>query len=321
MNAAPLLPAVYLMGPTASGKSTLAVSLAQQLNGEIISVDSALVYRSMDIGTAKPSLVQCGGVEHHLIDILDPAQAYSTALFRNQALKLMAEISARGKLPILTGGTMLYFHALFNGLVKLPKADPDLRRTLDQQAQENSWQFMHQCLQQIDPESAARIHTNDRQRVQRALEVYELTGKTLSQHFAEAKHNQLPYRNIKIIIAPEHRAILHEQIALRFQQMLQQGLLAEVECLYQRADLSKQLPALRAVGYRQVWQYLQGHIDYPTMQEKGIIATRQLAKRQLTWLRKVKNATWYDSEQDDLAQTVLHDLAQECANIFNGLSH
>jgi tRNA dimethylallyltransferase len=302
--------ALYLMGPTASGKSALAVTIAQHFNCEIISVDSALVYRGMDIGTAKPSSQERGGINHHLIDILDPAQAYSTAQFRDQALELMADISHRGKIPLLTGGTMLYFHALFNGLVTLPEADQVLRERLDAQAERTSWQQMHQRLQQIDPQSAARIHPNDPQRIQRALEVYELTGKALSLHFAEAEQEPIPYRNIKIIIAPGNRAVLHENIALRFQQMLKQGLLEEVEKLYQRPDLSEQLPAIRAVGYRQAWQYLDGLFDYQIMTDKAIVATRQLAKRQFTWLRKIEDGCWYDTETEDLQAKILDNLAK-----------
>lgn len=303
-----LPPAIYLMGPTAAGKSALAVAVAQHKNCEIISVDSVLVYRGMDIGTAKPTLNERAGIKHHLIDILDPAQAYSTAQFRNQALDLMADITRRGKIPLLTGGTMLYFHALFNGLVDLPEANQQIRFELDAQAKRTSWQAMHQRLHDIDPESAARIHPNDPQRIQRALEVFEITAKTISQHFLEAEQEAPRYRGIKIIIAPEDRPILHQKIALRFQQMLAQGLLAEVERLYQRPDLSDQKPAIRAVGYRQVWQYLQGDYDYQTMTEKAIVATRQLAKRQFTWLRKIDDARWYEAENIDLKAKILSNL-------------
>jgi len=293
------------MGPTASGKSALAVQLAQQLNGEIISVDSALVFKGMDIGTAKPTIAEQGGIAHHLIDILDPAESFSTGQFRKLALELMADISERGKLPILVGGTMLYFNALNSGLAVLPEADASIRAKLDEELAQLGKQALHQRLAQVDPQAAARIHPNDPQRVQRALEVYEISGQPLTSFFTEAQSQPIPYNITKLIIAPEDRKILHAVIAKRFQQMLQQGLIEEVEKLFARGDLTEQLPAIRAVGYRQVWSYLQGEYDLETMAEKAIAATRQLAKRQFTWLRKETDAQHFQTGQADLLKAVL----------------
>jgi tRNA dimethylallyltransferase len=278
--------AILLMGPTASGKTALSVAMAQAMNAEIISVDSALVFKAMDIGTAKPTEAERGGIVHHLIDILDPSEAFSTGQFRNRALELMADITARGKLPILVGGTMLYFSALTQGLAQLPEADPEIRQRLDQQLQEIGKQAMHERLAAVDPVAAARIHMNDPQRVQRALEVYEISGKPLTSFFQADEGEDLPYAYTKIIIEPKQRHSLHDKIAERFKLMLAQGLIDEVEALRQRDDLDESMPSIRCVGYRQVWSYLQGEYDFAEMQEKGIVATRQLAKRQLTWLRK-----------------------------------
>jgi len=293
------------MGPTASGKTALSVQLAQKLNAEIISVDSALVFKGMDIGTAKPTLEERAGIPHHLIDILDPAESFSTGAFRRQALALMADITARGKLPLLVGGTMLYFNALYHGLAQLPSADDVVRAQLDAQAKAIGKEAMHAKLQLVDPVAAARIHPNDPQRVQRALEVYELTGKSMTQLHAEAQAEEIPYQKIKLIIAPRDRAVLHEKIALRFKLMLQQGLVAEVEALYQRSDLTVSMPSVRAVGYRQVWSYLDGEIDAEEMQETAIIATRQLAKRQFTWLRRETDAHRFYTEEQDVFSAVL----------------
>jgi len=283
----------------------LAVQLAQVLNGEIISVDSALVFKGMDIGTAKPTLTERDGVVHHLIDILDPAESFSTGQFRKLALELMADITERGKLPILVGGTMLYFNALNSGLAVLPEADASIRAKLDQELAQLGKEALHQRLAQVDPQAAARIHPNDPQRVQRALEVYEISGQPLTSFFTEAQSQPIPYNTIKLIIAPEDRKILHEVIAKRFQQMLEQGLIEEVEKLFVRGDLTEQLPAIRAVGYRQVWSYLQGEYDLDTMTEKAIAATRQLAKRQFTWLRKETDAQHFQTGQADLLKAVL----------------
>ena len=300
-----LPPAIFLMGPTASGKTTLAVQLAQALGGEIISVDSALVFKGMDIGTAKPTLEERAGIPHHLIDILDPSESYSTGRFRTQALALMEAITGRCKIPILVGGTQLYFNALLNGLAVLPAANPEIRAQLDQELAQLGKAALHQRLAGIDPQAAARIHPNDPQRVQRALEVYEISGKSLTSFFDADPGADLPYQAIKLIIAPPDRKILHDIIAQRFRVMLEQGFIDEVEALYRRGDLSEKMPSIRAVGYRQVWAYLQGEDDLETMTEKAIIATRQLAKRQFTWLRRVTDATGFQTGQADLLQKVL----------------
>lgn len=303
-------PAIFLMGPTASGKSALAVQLAHALNGEIISVDSALVFKGMDIGTAKPTLEERQGIPHHLIDILDPSEVFSTGQFRKLALEHMADISQRGKLPILVGGTMLYFNALNNGLAILPPADADIRAQLDNDLLTLGKEVLHQRLASIDPESAARIHPNDPQRVQRALEVYAISGKPLSSFFTDEPEQTLPYRISKLIIAPTERKLLHDIIAQRFMQMMTQGFIDEVQGLYQRGDLNDAMPAIRAVGYRQAWQYLHGDIDKVTMIETAIIATRQLAKRQFTWLRKETDALCFTTGQTDLLASVLAALTR-----------
>ena len=300
-----LPPAIFLMGPTASGKTALSVQLAQALGGEIISVDSALVFKGMDIGTAKPTLVERRGIPHHLIDILDPSESFSTGQFRTRALILMEAITRRGKVPILTGGTMLYFNALLNGLAVLPAANPAIRAKLDQDLEQVGKDALHQRLAGIDPLAAARIHPNDPQRIQRALEVYEISGKPLSSFFIAAQSEDLPYQQIKLIIAPPDRKILHDIIAQRFRSMLEQGFIKEVETLFQRGDLNETMPAIRAVGYRQVWAYLQGGENLETMTEKAIIATRQLAKRQFTWLRRETDAVSFQTGQTDLLQKVL----------------
>jgi len=298
-------PAIFLMGPTASGKTALAVQLAQAINGEIISVDSALVFKDMDIGTAKPTLEERGGIPHHLIDILDPAESFSTGQFRTRALALMNDITGRGKIPLLVGGTMLYFNALSSGLAVLPEADPAIRASLDRDLEHLGKEALHQRLANIDPASAARIHPNDPQRVQRALEVYEISGKPLSSFFTAAQEPAIPYRTIKLIVAPPDRKILHDIIAKRFMRMLDQGFIAEVEALYNRSDLSEKMPSIRAVGYRQAWSYLQGEMDKATMTEKAIIATRQLAKRQFTWLRRETDAVNFQAGDKDLLQKIL----------------
>jgi len=308
-----LPPAIFLMGPTASGKTALSVQLAQKLNAEIISVDSALVFKGMDIGTAKPTLEEQAGIKHHLIDILDPAESFSTGAFRTQALTLMAEITARGKLPLLVGGTMLYFNALYHGLAALPTADVQLRAELDAEFQKLGKQAMHEKLQVIDPVAAARIHPNDPQRVQRALEVYRLTGKSITQLHQQAKTESIPYQQIKMIIAPNDRAVLHDKIARRFKQMLQRGFIDEVRVLYERGDLTEKMPSVRAVGYRQVWSYLSGEMDAEAMQEKGIIATRQLAKRQFTWLRRETDAQLLNTQDTQVFELAYAALQRQLA--------
>ncbi len=303
-----LPPVVFLMGPTASGKTALSVQLAQALNGEIISVDSALVFKGMDIGTAKPTLFERGGIVHHLIDILDPAETFSTGQFRRQALDLMSDITQRRKIPILTGGTMLYFNALNNGLAVLPEADPVIRARLDHDLATLGKQALHQRLAAVDPESASRIHPNDPQRVQRALEVFEISGKSLTSFFTEANSRIIPYQRIKLIVAPADRAILHDIIAKRFKQMLKQGFMQEVDMLYRRGDLNDKCPSIRAVGYREAWSYLNGEYDLDTMTEKAIIATRQLAKRQFTWLRRETDAAKFETGQVNLLDKVLNEI-------------
>jgi tRNA dimethylallyltransferase len=297
-------PVVCLMGPTASGKTGLAVDLVERLPLEIISVDSVMVYRQMDIGSAKPDAVTLARAPHRLIDIRDPAEAYSAAEFRDDALREIEAIRAAGRIPLLVGGTMLYFRALLGGLAVLPSADPAVRARLETEAAERGWAALHARLAEVDPAAAARIHPNDPQRIQRALEVYELTGLPLSELQARAAP-VLTDRVIKLAVAPPQRAVLHERIAERFTAMLQAGLIEEVEALRARGDLQPELPALRAVGYRQVWNYLAGAMDYTEMTERGIIATRQLAKRQFTWLRSERDLSWFDSMDPALLQKVL----------------
>ncbi|MGZ8152454.1 MAG: tRNA (adenosine(37)-N6)-dimethylallyltransferase MiaA [Methylovulum sp.] len=300
-------PAIFLMGPTASGKTALSVQLAQAINGEIISVDSALVFREMDIGTAKPILEERKGIPHHLIDTLDPAESFSTGQFRTLALQLMGDITRRGKIPILVGGTMLYFNALTSGLAVLPEADSAIRAKLDQELATLGKEALHQRLAKIDPEAAARIHPNDPQRIQRALEVFEITGKPLT-FFFNNQEQDIPYQKLKFIISPPDRKILHDIIAQRFMNMLKAGFIEEVEALYSRGDLDEKMPSIRAVGYRQAWSYLRGEIDRETMTEKAIIATRQLAKRQFTWLRRETDAVNLETGQDDLLDKMLTEI-------------
>ena len=290
------------MGPTASGKTDLAVALIEELPCDIISVDSAMIYRGMDIGTAKPDAATLARAPHRLIDILDPAQSYSAAQFRADALREMAEITSRGRVPLLVGGTMLYFRALQQGLSDLPSAQPEVRARLDAEAREHGWQHMHQRLAAVDPVAAQRIHPNDPQRIQRALEVYELTGRSMTELCLaeQGAAIPLPYRLLKIAVAPQERAVLHGRIETRFRTMLDKGFLAEVERLYDRGDLHTGLPSMRAVGYRQVWAYLAGQVNYAEMVENAITASRQLAKRQLTWLRGQPDAVWFDSQDNDL---------------------
>lgn len=300
-----LPPAVCLMGPTASGKTDLAVSLVERFPFEIISVDSALVYRDMDIGTAKPDAETLSRAPHRLIDIIDPSESYSASRFREEALEAMAEISAKGRIPLLVGGTMLYYRALEQGLSRLPEADAAVRARIEAEAAERGWQVLHERLARVDPEAAARIHPNDPQRLSRALEVYELSGRPMSELWREGQQNALPYRLVKMAVAPDERAILHERIALRFQQMLEQGFIEEVEALYRRGDLRPELPSIRCVGYRQVWQYLAGELSHDEMVQKGIVATRQLAKRQFTWLRSEQKLSWFATFDSRLMEKVL----------------
>jgi len=294
----PRLPVLFLMGPTASGKTALAVELVRRLPFEIISVDSAQVYREMDIGTAKPDVETRRIAPHRLVDIRDPAEAYSAGQFRADALREIAAIQAAGHIPLLVGGTMLYFRALERGLAELPTADPALRARLAAERAEQGGAALHARLARLDPAAAARIHPADSQRIQRALEVYELTGRPLTELCAVSRNESLPFRIVKWIVAPANRQVLHERIKQRFQLMLTQGFVAEVERLRRRGDLNPDAPSMRAVGYRQVWAYLDGRLDEAAMVERGIIATRQYAKRQLTWLRAEAGAVWLDGDEN-----------------------
>ena len=289
-------PAIFIMGPTASGKTALSIALRQRLPVELVSVDSALIYRGMDIGTAKPSAEELALAPHRLIDIRDPAQAYSAADFRKDALKEMADITAAGRIPLLVGGTMLYFKALLDGLSPLPSADPQVRQRIEQQAALLGWEALHQQLAEIDPVAAARIHPNDPQRLSRALEVFFISGKTLTE-LTKISGETLPYRVHQFAIAPVSRELLHQRIELRFRQMLDAGFETEARALFDRGDLHTDMPAIRCVGYRQMWSYLSGEIDYDEMVYRGICATRQLAKRQMTWLRGWSSVQWLDSDK------------------------
>jgi len=288
------------MGPTASGKTTLAVELVKRYPLEIISVDSALVYRDMTIGTAKPGAELLAVAPHRLIDIRDPSVPYSAAEFREDALRVMAEITARGHIPLLVGGTFLYFRALQYGLSDMPAADRETRSRLEAEARRDGWEALHARLADIDPESAARIQPTDPQRIQRALEVYMLSGRPMSAFHARQAAMELPYRLLKMALIPGDRSLLHDRIEARFRQMLAEGLLEEVRKLYERGDLSAELPAIRAVGYRQVWCYLSGQLEYQAMVEQAIIATRQYAKRQLTWLRGESGLECFTAGEGDV---------------------
>ena len=306
----PRPPILFLMGPTASGKTALAVELVKRLPFQIISVDSALVYRGMDIGTAKPDAETRRLAPHRLIDILDPTQAYSAGQFRIDALREIAAIQAAGQSPLLVGGTMLYFRALERGLAELPTADPAVRARLAAEFAQQGSPALHARLVRRDPAAAARIHPHDQQRIQRALEVCELAGRSLTELCAYPHNEPLPFRIVKLIVAPMARQVLHQRIEQRFGIMLDQGLIAEVAKLRARGDLHPDLPAIRAVGYRQVWAHLDGKLTYATMVEHAIIATRQFAKRQLTWLRAESGALWLDSLADDLLECTMAYLHQ-----------
>lgn len=295
-HSAALPPALFIMGPTASGKTALAMALHAQLPVEIISVDSAMIYRGMDIGTAKPTPEELRAAPHHLIDLLDPAESWSAADFRRQALLKMAEITRSGRIPMLVGGTMLYFKALLEGLSPLPSSDPAIRARLEAQAREEGWAALHRRLQLVDPVAAARIHPNDPQRLTRALEVFMISGQTLTA-LTQVAGEALPYRVLQFAIAPASRAALHQRIEQRFHAMLQAGFREEVEALFARGDLHPNLPSVRCVGYRQMWSHLAGEIDETEMVWRGICATRQLAKRQMTWLRSWKQVCWLESER------------------------
>lgn len=308
-----LPPAILLMGPTASGKTDLAIELAERLPVSLISVDSAMVYRGMDIGTAKPDAALLARVPHRLIDILDPAQAYSAARFREDARREMQAVTAAGRIPLLVGGTMLYFRALQQGLATMPAADAAVRGALEREAEEWGWPALHARLAEVDPDAAARIHPNDPQRIQRALEVYRISGVSLSDWYRRSQAQNegagLGYRTVKLVIAPTDRAVLRERIAVRFGHMLAMGFLDEVAGLYARGDLTAQLPSMRAVGYRQAWAHLEGELDHAGMVERAVTATRQLAKRQFTWLRGESGAEWFEAGHKNLLSRALKALS------------
>ena len=308
VDPAPKPPAIFLMGPTASGKTALAVELRKRFPVDIISVDSALIYRDMAIGTAKPDAETLQQAPHALIDIRDPAQSYSAAEFRENALVEMSKAVTNGRVPLLAGGTMLYFKALSRGLAKLPSASPQIRREIEEQAREAGWQIMHARLAVKDPESAERIHPNDPQRIQRALEVIEITGRPLSELLQEHEEQDLGYRLLKIIACPQPRSVLHERIEQRFRKMLDEGFMEEMKALRSRGDLNLDLPSMRCVGYRQAWAYLDGEISFDEMCLKATAATRQLAKRQLTWLRQESGALWYDPTVEKAQNNVFREV-------------
>jgi tRNA dimethylallyltransferase len=305
--------AVAIMGPTASGKTAAALEIAQRIPSEVISVDSALVYRGMDIGTAKPSAAERAAVPHHLIDIIDPADAYSAMQFHDGALRLIDEIARRGKLPLLVGGTMLYFKALQDGLDALPQADATVRARLDGEMANIGAPAMHARLATVDPETAARLKPGDTQRIQRALEIFELTGRPMSQLLSQVPKADPRLDLLPIALEPSDRSVLHARIAARFDAMLDapdHSLIDEVAELRARGDLHPGLPSMRCVGYRQAWEYLDGVYDRTTLREKGIAATRQLAKRQLTWLRSMPNRIVVDCLSPAPAQSILHNIAE-----------
>ncbi|PWQ99806.1 tRNA (adenosine(37)-N6)-dimethylallyltransferase MiaA [Leucothrix pacifica] len=298
-NDTTLPPAIFIMGPTASGKTDLAVDLVDKYPCELISVDSALVFKGMDIGTAKPDEETLRRAPHKLISFLDPSESYSAADFRRDALAEMKTATEAGKVPVLVGGTMLYFRALEQGLADMPDANPEIRAKLTQEAEANGWQSLHDRLAQVDPESAARIHPNDPQRLQRALEVYEVSGVSMTELHKRAAVNAVPYRLLKIALIPSDREWLRKRAELRFDLMTEAGFIDEVKALYERGDLHENLPAIRSVGYRQAWDYLTGKVNYEEMRSRAIIATRQLAKRQLTWLRSEQGITTHDPLNND----------------------
>jgi tRNA dimethylallyltransferase len=298
-----------LLGPTASGKTAAALAFAQRFPVEIISVDSALVYRGMDIGTAKPTEEERAIAPHHLIDIIDPTEAYSAAQFRNDALRLVGEIEARGRIPLLVGGTMLYYMALTRGLNELPEANPEVRAALDEEAARDGWPALHARLAVVDAETAARLAPNDSQRIQRAMEVFMLSGRALSAILKDPKKSQDSEPEfVPIALEPSDRSVLHKRIEKRFDAMLEGGFIDEVKRLRARGDLSPTMPSMRCVGYRQVGEYLDGVVDYPTMRDKGVFATRQLCKRQLTWLRGIEGRHVVDCARDDAKEMAVGEI-------------
>lgn len=299
-----LPPAIFILGPTASGKTALAMQLADQFPVELISIDSAQVFRDMNIGTAKPDAETLAKYPHHLIDLISPEERYSAAQFCADALRVMAEITARGRVPLLVGGTMLYYKALIEGLADLPKADADIRAQIDAEAAMHGWPHMHAELAKLDPDSAARLKPNDAQRIQRALEVVRLTGRPMADIYAEQTRTPFPYRKLAIALMPTDRAWLHERIALRFDRMLAHGLVEETRALRAKYALRADLPSMRSVGYRQVWEMLEGEIPSQELRDRGIFATRQFAKRQITWLNALPNLALFDCMNPALAETI-----------------
>ncbi|MCC7487192.1 MAG: tRNA (adenosine(37)-N6)-dimethylallyltransferase MiaA [Burkholderiales bacterium] len=304
-------PAILLMGPTASGKTAVALALAANLPCEIISVDSAQIYKGMNIGTAKPDARALAAAPHHLLDVIEPHETYSAARFRDDALALMREITERGRIPLLVGGTMMYFQALTEGLNDLPQADPVIRLVIDTMAQEQGWPGVHARLAQVDPETAARLSPTDAQRIQRALEIYYIAGKPMTELLKKPKYVYFPYTPIRIALVPSDREVLHQRIASRFDEMLERGLAAELKQLREEYGLEPGMPSMRCVGYRQAWDYLEGRIGAGALREQGIAATRQLAKRQLTWLRSMQDVTEFDCLSADLPEMVLEYLRRE----------
>jgi tRNA dimethylallyltransferase len=299
--------AISIMGPTASGKTGLSIELAKALDGEVISVDSALIYKHMDIGTAKPDEQEQAGIQHHLLDIIEPEQSYSVAEFRTDCVSLIKDIASRGKTAILAGGTMMYFNALIKGLSKLPESDPQVRRQVQDDIAQYGLETMHAKLCEIDPVSGARIHTNDSQRITRALEVYRISGQTMTSFQAENENiSGIKFKQFSIM--PTQREILHKRIETRFDLMLAQGFEQEVETLRQRGSLNLDMPSMRCVGYRQMWQYLDGELSSNEMRERGIIATRQLAKRQITWLRGWDDVTQLETNAVDNIDIIIKNL-------------
>ncbi len=298
MTAQTPMPLICLAGPTAAGKSAVAAAIAARWPTEIINVDSATIYRGMDIGTAKPAREERARIHHHLLDIRDPAQTYSAAAFRRDALRCAAEIRERGRLPLLAGGTMLYFKALRDGLNDLPQADPDVRREIEAGAQARGWPAMHEALALVDPVTAARLAPNDSQRIGRALEIWTLTGQPMSTLIQNTARSDIPVPTITISLEPAERSVLHARIASRFDQMLERGLVDEVRALYARGDLTPELPSVRCVGYRQLWPFVAGEESLQRAREQAIAATRQLAKRQLTWLRALPDRISIDALSD-----------------------
>jgi tRNA dimethylallyltransferase len=303
-------PAILLMGPTASGKSRIALDIARYFPAEIISVDSAQVYRHMDIGTAKPSQQTLAAVPHHLIDLIEPHQHYSAAQFLHDAQAALRGITERGNLPLLVGGTMLYFRTLIEGLSELPPADGAIRLMIEGRARMHGWPSVHADLSRLDPGSAVRIKPTDSQRIQRALEVYYLTGKPMSEILKRSRTHGLPYRTISIALVPGDRGILHERIAQRFEHMLELGFIDEVRAIRDKFRITGESPSMRCVGYRQVWTYLEKQIDIAEMRQKALAATRQLAKRQLTWLRAMPHVREFDCLADDLPDRVRRHLEE-----------